>query len=76
MQSGMREDCRVRIIERTEAAYERAAAGARKRSRAFDHTWLAVERLGDVLGGRLAAYKRQFSFSSHTKKPNIPGSRN
>ena len=62
VRSGMREDCRVRTIERTEAAYDRAVAGARKRSRAFDHAWLAVERFGDVLGGRLAAAISYYGF--------------
>lgn len=44
------------------AGYERVVAGARTRSAAFDHGWLAKERYDQVLGGRLAAAIAYYAF--------------
>jgi membrane protein len=40
---------------RIEAAYDRAVAAGRRRSRGFDHFWRARQVYLDALGGRLAA---------------------
>lgn len=44
------------------AGFDRAVAATRARSGIADHVWRASERLGDVLGGRLAAAISYYSF--------------
>jgi membrane protein len=52
----------VRWLDQIEAGVDRTVAGARKRSAVIDHTWLAVDRFVDVLGGRLAAAISYYAF--------------
>jgi membrane protein len=52
----------VRVVNWVEAAFDRAIAVSRERSAAFDHFWLAKERYGDKLGGRLAAAIAYYGF--------------
>lgn len=42
--------------------WDRTLASARKRSGTFDHLWRARERIGDVLGSRLAAAISYYGF--------------
>jgi len=56
------EDERVSVISRAVAAAERAATRGRERSAAFDHVWRALDRYGQVLGGRLAAAIAYYGF--------------
>lgn len=52
----------MRLVNWVVAAFERAVARSRERSAAFDHFWLARERYGDKLGGRLAAAIAYYGF--------------
>jgi len=52
----------VNVVDRTVALYDRSIASARRRSRLFDHVWLAKQRYDDVLGGRLAAAISYYGF--------------
>lgn len=52
----------MNVIDRAVALYDRGIASARRRSRLFDHVWLAKERYDDVLGGRLAAAISYYGF--------------
>jgi membrane protein len=58
----VREDARVRWLDEFEARVDRGVAAARKRSGLIDHSWLAVDRFVDVLGGRLAAAISYYAF--------------
>lgn len=52
----------MRLVNWVVAAFERAIERSRQRSPAFDHFWLARERYGDKLGGRLAAAIAYYGF--------------
>lgn len=52
----------MNLADRVEQAVDRAIEWARRRSRVFDHVWLALVRLSDVLGGRLAAAISYYAF--------------
>jgi membrane protein len=52
----------VNALERIEARFDLVIAGARRRSRIFDRLWLAQDRYGEVLGGRLAAGISYYAF--------------
>jgi membrane protein len=52
----------VNIVARVEAGISGRLAAARRRSRAFDHVYRALDRYGAVLGGRLAAAIAYYGF--------------
>jgi membrane protein len=52
----------VKVIDRAVARFDRGIAAARRKSRLFDHVWLAKARYDDVLGGRLAAAISYYAF--------------
>lgn len=51
-----------RWVDRFHDRYQRVIAYLRDRSPLFDHFWLAKERYGDVLGGRLSAAIAYYGF--------------
>jgi membrane protein len=52
----------VNIVARVEAGINGRLDAARRRSRAFDHVYRALDRYGAVLGGRLAAAIAYYGF--------------